>query len=176
MAPSRARSSAAALLFLSASLGLNAVTVGLSPAEEGSFGELGRETPMRFLVSGCLDRLFDAGFIATDSSVRPSSLAEWGKAEIDESALRDAFVDFDIRLYVEWKESSYKLEALLPSRIAFRLVRVSDGSIVSEGSVDGPPDSEDAAMHHEAEAAKAGAAGIASCIELLRTLAKGDRL
>ncbi len=176
MAPAPARARAAALLLLSASVGLHALTVGLSPAEDRSFGELGRATPMGSLVSGCLDRLFDAGFIATDSSVLPSTLAEWRTAAVDESVLKDAFVDFDIRLYVEWKESSFMEEALLPSRIAFRLVRVSDGRVVAEGSVDGPPDSEDAALHQEAEAAKAGAAGIASCVELLRTLAKGDRL
>ncbi len=172
----RARASAGALLALASSIGLHAATIGLSPAEDPSFGERGMSTPMAYLVSGCMDGLFDAGFIASDSSISGSTREEWEKAPIEVTGLRDAFVDFDIRLYVEWKESSFKEEALLPSRIGYRIVRVADGTLVAEGSLDGPPDSEDAAMHLEAEAAKAGAAGIASCIEQLRTLAKGDRL
>ena len=152
------------------------MTVGLDPAEDPSYARAERSTPMPFVVAGCMSRLFEAGLIATDSAVAQSSLADWRAGTGDLAALREGLVEFAIRIYVEWKESSFKKEALLPSRIGYRLVRVADGKIVAEGSADGPPDSEDAALHPEKEAAKAGAASIASCVELLTTLAKGDPL
>ena len=152
------------------------MTIGLAPAEDPSYGLAGRSTPMAFVVSGCMDRLFEAGFIASDSSVSPATRAEWEAGSSDLAALREGLVDFVIRVYVEWKESSYKEEALLPSRIGYRLVRVADGKVVAEGFAEGPPDSEDAASHLEKEAAMAGAASVASCVELLTTLAKGDPL
>jgi hypothetical protein len=163
-------------LSLSVLFTASAVTIGISPAEDPSFGESGRSTPMPFLVSGCMNRLFDAGFIVSDAAVMPATRSQWETISVDTTALHDAFVDFDIRLYVEWKESSFKAGILLPSRIGYRLLRIADGKTILEGYVEGPPDSEDAALHHEEEAAKAGAAGIASCVEALTTLAKGDRL
>lgn len=131
---------------------------------------------MPFLVTGCMNRLFDAGFVVSDASVEAATRSQWEATLPDIKALRDAFVDFDIRLYVEWKESSFVKGVLLPRRIGYRLVRIADAKVMLEGSVECPPDSEDAALHHEREAAKAGAACIASCVELLTTLAKGDRL
>lgn len=163
-------------LVLCISFSASAMTVGISPAEDPSFSERGWSTPMPFLVTGCMNRLFDAGFIVSDASVEASTRSQWEAKLPDLKALRDAFVDFDVRLYVEWKESSFVKGVLLPWRIGYRLVRIADAKVMLEGSVECPPDSEDAALHHEREAAKAGAACIASCVELLTTLAKGDRL
>jgi hypothetical protein len=176
MSPARMLRGAALIALLSSRAAAGAMTVGLAPAEDPSRAAAGRATPIAFVVSGCLDRLFEAGLIASDSSVAESSRAEWEKYTGDLAAMREGLLEFTIRIYVEWKESSFKKEALLPSRIWYRLVRVADGMIVAEGSVDGPSDSEDAASHLEKEAAMAGAASIASCVELLTTLAKGDRL
>ncbi len=174
-APASRRRAAAIVVLLLLSAGAGAMTVGLDPAEDPSYALAGRSTPMPFVVSGCMSRLFEAGLIASDSAVSRASRAEWQAGAGDLAAMREGLVEFAIRIYVEWKESSFKKEALLPSRIGYRLVRVADGKIVAEGSVDGPPDSEDAASHLEKEAAMAGAASVASCVELLTTLAKGDR-
>lgn len=176
MSPARALRVAALVALLSSRAAAGAMTVGLAPAEDPSHALDGRATPIAFVVSGCLDRLFEAGLIASDSSVAESTRAEWESYAGDLAAMREGLLEFAIRIYVEWKESSFKKEALLPSRIGYRLVRVADGKIMAEGSVDGPPDSEDAASHLEKEAAMAGAASVASCVELLTTLAKGDRL
>jgi hypothetical protein len=172
-APSGAGRGAAVLLLLLLSAAAGAMTVGLDPAEDTSYALAGRTTPMAYAVSGCMGSLFDAGLIASDSAVSPSSLAEWRASVGNLAAMREGLEEFAVRIYVEWRESSFKKDTLLPSRIGYRLVRVADGKILTEGSVDGPPDSEDAASHHEKEAAKAGAASIASCVELLKTLAKG---
>jgi hypothetical protein len=152
------------------------MTVGLAPAESPAFSAAGRSTPIGFVVSGCMDRLFEAGFIASDASVLASTREAWASGTGDLAEFKEGLADYVVKLYVEWKESSFKKEVLLPSRIGYRLVRVADGKIVAEGSAEGPPDSEDAASHLEKEAAKAGAAIVASCVELLTTLAKGDPL
>jgi hypothetical protein len=175
-AQARARLVSALAALILSSTAAYATTVGLTPAEDPSLARSGRSTPMPFIVSGCMDRLFEAGLIASDASAAASSRAEWEASVGNLAELREGLVDFAIRLYVEWKESSFRKETLLPSRIGYRLVRVSDGKIVAAGSVDGPPDSEDAAFHPEKEAAKAGAASVASCVELLTTLAKGEPL
>jgi hypothetical protein len=172
-APSGAGRGAAVVVLLLISASAGAMTVGLDPAEDPSYSLAGRATPMPYVVSGCMDSLFEAGLIASDSAVSSSSLAEWRSSVGNLAAMRESLEEFALRLYVEWKESSFKKDTLLPSRIGYRLVRVADGKVVAEGSADGPPDSEDAASHHEKAAAKAGAAGIASCVELLKTLAKG---
>jgi hypothetical protein len=172
-APSGAGRGAAVVVLLLLSAAAGAMTVGLDPSEDPSFALAGRTTPMAFAVSGCLGGLFDAGLIASDSAVSPSSLAEWRASVGNLAAMRESLEEIAVRIYVEWRESSFKKDTLLPMRIRYRLVRVADGNILTEGSVDGPPDSEDAASRYEKEAAKAGAASIASCVELLKTLAKG---
>jgi hypothetical protein len=173
MAPSGAGRGAAVLLLALLSASAGAMTVGLDPAEDPSYALAGRTTPMPYIVSGCMGSLFEAGLIASDSAVSPSSLAEWRSSVGNLAAMREGLEEFALRLYVEWKESSFKKDTLLPSRIVYRLVRVADAKVMAEGTVEGPPDSEDAASHLEKVAAKAGAAGIASCVELLKTLAKG---
>ncbi len=165
------------ILALMASLAFSAsaLTIGIAPAE----GKLhapptdGASSPIGFIVAGCMNSLFESGFIATDAAVSRTSRDSWGFADYGLAEARDGSVDYMIALFVEWDASSFHKGALMPTSVNYRLVRVVDGKVLTEGLVHGPTDSVDASSHESRTAAQAGTSAAEPCIRMLSTLAKG---
>jgi hypothetical protein len=128
---------------------------------------------MAYLVSGSMNVLFDAGYIATDAIVAHTPRALWGPVDFGLPAARESSLDYVIALYVEWAPSSFHKEASLPASVDYRLVRILDGKVLAEGSVGGSPDSEAASSHEARTASLAGASAAESCVRKLSTLAMG---
>jgi len=82
-------------------------------------------------------------------------------------------VDYLIALFVEWKQSAFDKNTLLPSSVEYRLVRASDGVIIKEGRVDGIADSADAANHAARSASLIGASAAKPCIDAINALSAG---
>ena len=166
-----------AILGVLASLALSAsaFTVGIAPAEDEAYAKPpeGLGSPIDDLVSGCLGALFNAGHIATDASVARVSRADWGPAEYGLAAARDGMVDYLIALFVDWAPSDYNKSVLRAVTVDYRLVRILDGKVLAQGSVNGPPDSENASAHEARTASQAGALAIEPCLKNLSTLAMG---
>jgi hypothetical protein len=154
-----------------------ALTVGLAPAEGNGYAPPpeGAGSPMAGVVTGGLNALFDAGYIATDAMVSRIERNSWNPAGLDLKAAREGLLDYVIELYVEWRPSSFHKDALIPITIDYRLVRVADSRVVAEGAVPGPPDSESASSHEESTAERAGVLAVAHCLDLLSNPALGGK-
>jgi hypothetical protein len=167
----------ASILALLAALSIPgyALTVGIAPAEakDRAPPPEGLGSPMSYLVSGCLGVLFEAGHIATEASVSRVARESWGPADYGLAEAREGRVDYLIAIYVEWSQSSIHKDAALPASIAYRLVRVRDGRILSESSLGGPGDSEGTSTHEARTASQAGASVARPIVQLLSTLAMG---
>jgi hypothetical protein len=120
-----------------------------------------------------MDALFEAGHIATDSAVACTPRASWGPADYGLISARDGSVNYVIAVFVEWATSSFHKDILLPLSVDYRLVRVLDGKVLAEGSVNGPSDSENNASHESRTATQAGASVAEPCVRMLSTLAMG---
>jgi hypothetical protein len=153
----------------------SALTVSIAPAEGKAYAPLpeGIGSPMASLVSGGLGALFEAGQIATDAGPVRVARSEWGAAWYALAEARENLVDYVIALYVNWATSTYHRTALLAGSIDYRLVRVLDGKVLSEGTILGPPDSEDASAHEAGTAYRAGASAADVCLKTLTALAMG---
>ena len=128
---------------------------------------------MGYLVSGCLNAFFDAGFIVTDDAAFRGPRSAWEGSGYSLAGAKEGLVDYVVSLYVDWAPSSFHKDALLPTGIAYSLVRVSDGKIIIKGDMAGIPDSEEASAHFAQTASQAGARIALPCVESLRTLAMG---
>ena len=175
MAEMQLRRMSILVLFAAMAFSASALTVGIAPAEGMAYSPPpeGSGSPIGFLVSGCMDALFDAGHITTDSAVARDPRDSWGPSDYGLASAREGLVDYVIALYVKWRPSAYHKEAALPSSIDYRLVRILDGKVLAEGSVQGPPDSESASSHEASTASQAGLAVAEPCIKILSTLAMG---
>jgi hypothetical protein len=175
MAEKPARKLSILALLASVALSASALTVGIAPAEGGTYAPppKGRGSPIGYLVSGCMNTLFEAGYIATDRAVSWTSHASWGPADYGLAEANDGSVNYVIAVFVEWASSSFHKDMLLPASVDFRLMRVLDGKVLAEGSVRGPADSETTASHESRTAALAGASATEPCVRMLSTLAMG---
>lgn len=175
MAVKKLRRLSILVLFVSLAARASALTVGVAPAEGKAYAPPpdGQGSPIGYLVTGCMSILFEAGYIATDAPVSRTDRASWGTADYGLVGAKAGLVDYIIALYAAWVPSSFYNKKSLPATVDYRLVRVADGKVMAEGSVDGPPDSEDAASHEARTASQAGASAAAPCVRLLSTLAKG---
>jgi hypothetical protein len=166
-----------ALLAVLASLACaaSALTVSVAPAEGTAYAPPpdGSGSPLGFLVSGCMNMLFDSGCVVTDSEAFRGPRSAWGEFGPALRGAREGYVDYVIALYVDWSPSSFRKDTLLPAAIAYSLVRVADGKVLIEGDMAGSPDSEDASAHFEQVATQAGAEAALPCVKLLKTLAMG---
>lgn len=153
----------------------SALTVGIAPAEGAGFAPPpeGAGSSMAGVVTGGLNALFDAGYVATDAQVARLERSSWGSMGLDLRSAREGLLDFVIELYVDWMPSSFHKDALIPVTIEYRLVRVADAKVVAEGSVPGPVDSESSSSHEESTAERAGASAVAPCVEILSNPALG---
>ncbi len=165
------------ILVLMASLAFSAsaLTIGIAPAEGKPHAPppVGTLSPIGFLIVGCMNSLFDSGYIATDGAVSRTSRDSWGIADYGLAEARDGSVDYMIAFFVEWEASSFHKAAMLPVSVDYRLVRVLDGKVLAEGLVPGPADSVDASSHESRTASRTGTSTAEPCIRILSTLAKG---
>jgi hypothetical protein len=155
-----------------------ALTVSIVPSEGKGYAPPpdGSGSPLRFLVSGCLDRLFDAGYVVTDANADRVSRSDWGLGGVAAGILeeaREGLVDYIIALYVDWMPSTFHKDVLLPASIEYRLVRVADGKVMIDGDTAGSSDSEESSSHFDRTASQAGAKAALPCVEILKALAMG---
>jgi hypothetical protein len=155
-----------------------ALTVSVAPAEGKAdappAGVSG--SPLGYLVSGCLGVLFDAGFVVTDDAPFQGTRSAWAGIDFATAGAKEGQIDFVVALYVDWTVSGFHKDVLLPTAIAYKLVRVSDGKVIIEGDMAGSPDSEEASAHFAQTASQAGAKTALPCVKSLRTLAMGGEL
>jgi hypothetical protein len=172
------RASLALLLTLGLGAAASALTVGIAPAEDSSFasGRDGKNSPMSALVSGCMDQLFESGYIVTDAPVSRPSPEEWGPEDYGLAQAKEGLVDCVIAVFVEWENSSYHASSLLPKAVEYRLLRVKDGKLLGEGKMDGPQDTEKSSVDQDSTASKAGKALMSICIGKISSLSKGGEL
>jgi hypothetical protein len=176
MIPARLRK-IALLVPLAAQAALSfALTVSVSPAEGAAYAPPpdGSGSSLNFFVSGCMDSLFEAGFVVTDTQTDRLSQADWRAKAPVLSEAKEGFVDYMMCVYVEWISSAFHKDALLPASIAYRILRVSDGAVLAEGVLDGIPDSEEASKAVERSASRAGALAAAPFLKLLSALMGGE--
>jgi hypothetical protein len=154
-----------------------ALTIGVAPAEDSAYGPPpeGPGSPVGYLVSGCMNAVFDAGHIATDSPVVLVPIEAWGKGDYGLVTAKEGLVDCVIALYASWTPSSLHKDALLLESVAYRLVRVQDGELLAEGRVDGTPDSEDASTHPQRSASRAGGEIGQRCLEKIKAIYMGGK-
>jgi hypothetical protein len=168
----------AIFIFLLAMAGFaDALTVAVAPAQDTDYAPSSeaRGSPIAYVVTGCMDALFDSGHVATDTPPVQVSRSAWGRNAYALTGASEGLVDYVIALYVEWAPSAFHKEVLLPTSIVYRLVQVSDGTVQGEGTVAGVPDSEDASAHEARTAIQVGRLAAVPCVELLAALAKGGK-
>jgi hypothetical protein len=155
--------------------GALALTVSVVPSEETAYAPppAGSGSPLGFLVSGCMNRLFDSGYIVTDAEAFREPRSSWLASGAALTGAREGFVDYIVALYVDWSASAFRKDTLLPAGIGYSLIRVSDGKILLKGDIAGSPDSEEASAHFERTASQAGAEAALPCVKILETLAMG---
>ena len=155
---------------------LAAQTVGLAPAQAAELAPGGEAaTPEPNLVSGCLGELFDAGLIATDAPCAYVGHAEWEDAAFGIAAAEEGSVEYVIALYADWIQSLYRTSAWLIGNVEYRLVRASDGAMLSQGSFRGPEDSYAAASETNRAAASVGSAVGSACAAALLPRSTGGK-
>jgi hypothetical protein len=170
----RRLSLAAALAALSVAYAA-AYTVGVVPAEGLEYAPPpgGGGSPIDSLVSGCMDAFFDLGCVVTDAQPRREASSSWLESPYDAADARVGKVDYVLALYAEWRVSQFNKDVVLPRSVAYRLYRVADGRLLLEGSVDGSPDSEDAARHYDRSAELAGERAARACAAPLAAQVNG---
>jgi hypothetical protein len=156
-----------------------ALTVSVVPAEGKAFSPPpdGSGSPLAYLVSGCMDALFDAGYVVTDADVVREPSAAWGASDAALGAAlagaKEGLVDYVVALYVDWAPSGFLKDTLLPAAVKYRVLRVADGVEVVGGELRGSPDSEEAARQFAQVASQAGTRAALPCLKFLKALAMG---
>jgi len=175
MVNTRLRSAALLALLLAFAGSAWGLTIGLAPSEDPAFAPPpgGQGSQIGFVVSGCLNALFDAGYIVSDAPVSWIAEADWGGPAYRLSDAREGAVDYVIAVYVAWARSDFHKDAYLADALRYRVIRVADRSMLAEGSVKGPADSESSSAQPSRTASMAGATVIKPCLKILSTLAMG---
>lgn len=154
----------------------SALTVGVAPAQDATFSaDADALTPIGSLVSGCLGTLFDKGFVATDARSVSISIQQWEIPSFGISGASEGRIDYIVALYATWKPSRFKKDTWLTASVKYRLVRVSDGTTLTSGSLDGPIDSEAIAQEAEKNAVSIGAAVASACVSVLGFASLGGK-
>jgi hypothetical protein len=166
-----------AFLALLASLvgSASALTVSVAPAEGAAYAAPpdGTLSPLGYFMSGCLDVLYDSGYVVTDAPPSRVSRKSWGSSSYALDEAKEGLVDYVIAVYVDWRPSIFHRTALLPVSVTYRLVRVLDGKVVGEGEVEDSVDSEESSTGFAKTASLAGASAARACMKLLSTLVMG---
>lgn len=168
------RKTALLVLLAAQAAGLFALTVSVAPTEGPASPPEGQSSPLRFFVSGCLDALFEAGYVVTDDAADRLDPSAWDAKVPNLALAREGFVDYLILVYVEWGASTFHKSALLPVSISYRILRASDGKVLAAGELPGVPDSEEASQNVERSASLSGRQAAAPFVKLLSTLMGGE--
>jgi len=154
-----------------------AVTIGVAPAQAAEFPmeDEAYPTPISSFVTGCLDTFFQSGLIATDAPAVRIAREEWLAPSFGFKAAREGLLDYYIALYLTWKPSAYRKGTWFLSVVEYRLVRVSDGSVVLTGTQDGPEDREMTTFDADRSAESCGASVASVCISDLAPVLVGGK-
>ncbi|MDA8426917.1 MAG: hypothetical protein M0Z80_12350 [Treponema sp.] len=148
----------------------SALTVSVAPAQHlVESGAASSPTPLDSFMSGCLDGLYDAGFIATDAPARETDRAHWSDATFGLAGTKEGFVDYVVAVFVTWRPSSLKKEVWLATGCDYRIVRVADGKVVATGSAQGETDGPDLVADPDKSARSMGAGLGKSCAALIQS-------
>jgi len=146
----------------------SALTVSVAPAQHVAESEgASSPTPLDSFMSGCLDGLYDAGFIATNAPARDMDRSQWSEVSFGLAGTKEGFVDYVVAVFVTWRPSSLKKEAWLATGCDYRIVRVSDGKVVASGSLQGETDGPDLVADPDKSARSMGAGLGKSCAALI---------
>lgn len=85
-------------------------------------------------LDGCLDRLFEAGFIATNESIGRIDRAGFQSRTLGMRAAREGYVDFVALVWIRYVEYPADPAVRVPESLSWRLMRVRDGNALAEGS------------------------------------------
>ncbi|NLJ46727.1 MAG: hypothetical protein GX430_09215 [Treponema sp.] len=85
------------------------------------------------VLSGCLDQLFYAGFIATNETIGRIARPEFQSSALGLQSAREGYVDFLALVWIRYAVRPSDPPVRYPEALAWRLVRVRDGSALAEG-------------------------------------------
>lgn len=164
--PKRAR--VLLFLLLAALAEASAFTVGLVLVEDES-------TPSgpglsALIASGALDVLFEGGQMGVGASVASASDSSWARPGFGLIEAREGYVDFLIAILVRYRDSAARSGLLVPAKVAWRLVRVSDGSVLGSGTIEGPEDSPELPAAIRDRSSQLGRSLAVNCLSLIDPL------
>ncbi|MCX7025622.1 MAG: hypothetical protein NT080_13555 [Spirochaetes bacterium] len=118
----------------------SAQTVGVAVIEiDGTRGAISPYTEQ--VLGGCLDALFASGFIATNPVPVEGDEPDSGDPAFGIREARNGMADFVLVLALRYGWSTAEPTKELPRVCRWRVVRASDGVVLSAGESDGPADS-----------------------------------
>ncbi len=86
------------------------------------------------LLDGCLDHLFAAGFIATNETIGRIGRADFQSSVLGLKSAREGYVDYVALVWIRYADTPSDPPVRFPESLAWRLMRVRDGSALAEGS------------------------------------------
>ncbi len=109
---------------------LAAQTVEVNAVENENLSSEKTVALSEFIVSGCLDALFDSGYIGTNKRPLAGTKADFDAFSPGWESV-EGFIDYHLVLFLEYSAA----ELLLPPNIIFKLVSVDGGRIMGEGNL-----------------------------------------
>jgi hypothetical protein len=153
----------------------SALTVSVAPAQYVVASEDSPPpTQLDSFLSGCLDGLYDAGFIATNAPAQDIDHSRWAEASFGLSGTKEGFVDIVVAVFVTWRPSNLKKEVWLATGCEYRIIRVSDGKVLASGSAQGETDGPDLVADPDKSARSMGASLGKSCAALIQSAAASN--
>ncbi len=92
------------------------------------------------VLAGCMDALFEKGYIAADSRPVMLSAEEWANSALGIKAAEDGFADYVLSFYSIWAASTAVVGKIYPVSLRYRIVKVTSVKVLFEGSIDTPAD------------------------------------
>lgn len=102
------------------------------------------------VLSGCLDHLFSAGYIATNETIGRIDRQGFQSGTLGLSSARDGYVDYVVLVWIRYVETSTVPPVRVPESLTWRLMRVRDGSPLAAGDA-APPSLESASNEERRE-------------------------
>lgn len=126
------------------------------------------------MMSGCEDACFDRGIIATDSRPVVLDRDAWLDPSLGLAPAREGLVEYLVSIYIEYAAVQTG-GRLLPVALQYRVIRVEDGSVLGDGSVDIPQASVDSPKKLEAFSRALGVDLANSCLPIIMPSYMGER-
>jgi len=117
-------------LFLSSVCFVAAQTIEVSAVEDEMLSGENTAALSEFIVSGCLDSLFESGYIGTNK--RPiAGTRQSYDAMLPDLETMESFIDLQLLIFMEYDAG----EVLLPPDVFFKLIKVDGGSVLGSGEL-----------------------------------------